>query len=187
LKIWHLTDVEFFDKVKNSESKEKKMKKQNKKHESGRSMIEMVGVLAVMGLITAAAFVLITSAMRSQKLSRADDDISALAAGVRLLYNNSPDFSNLTAAQSANTLKALGFDKVKPAYGSSDTYTVKVDSSDSSKFVISFDAGDASTCSALAARTWGNGGTAACSTGGNNATGATASTLEITFDDGKGE
>ena len=60
------------------------MKKQNKKHESGRSMIEMVGVLAVMGLITAAAFVLITSAMRSQKLSRADDDISALAAGVRL-------------------------------------------------------------------------------------------------------
>ena len=53
--------------------------------------------------------------------------------------------------------------------------------------MISFDAGDESTCSALAQRTWANGGTGTCTTGGNNATGAKASTLEITFDSGKGE
>ncbi len=163
----------------------KQVRKMTKKHESGRSMIEMVGVLAVMGLITAAAFVLITSAMRSQKLSRADDDISALAAGVRLLYNNTvsdgkTDFSGITTATSANTLKVLGFDSVKSPYGGA--YTVAVGSTNDT-FTISFDTGDANTCSALKERGWANGGTAACVAG--SGTGATNSVLQITFDDGK--
>ena len=59
------------------------MKKQNKKHESGRSMVEMVGVLAVMGLITAAAFVLIRSGMASQRRNRAIDDVSTIVAGMQ--------------------------------------------------------------------------------------------------------
>ena len=155
------------------------MKKQNKKHESGRSMIEMVGVLAVMGLITAAAFVLITSAMRSQKLSRADDDIAALGAGVRLLYNNSEDFSGLGTiggdnSKSDETLKALGFASVKPAYCSDKTYSVGV-ASDSKKFIIQFDTGDESLCAGLAQRTWANGGTGSCN----------KTVLSITFDSGK--
>lgn len=170
----------------------KQVRKVTKKHESGRSMIEMVGVLAVMGLITAAAFVLITSAMRSQKLSRADDDISALAAGVRLLYNNTisngkTDFSGIDTAGSENTLKVLGFDSVKSPYGGA--YTVAVDSGDSSKFTISFDTGDANTCAALKQRTWANGGTADCGTTttgtGTNAQTVPNGTLIITFDDGK--
>lgn len=168
------------------------MKKQmkNKKQESGRSMIEMVGVLAVMGLITAAAFVLITSAMRSQKLSRADDDIAALAAGVRLLYNNSDNFDGLTVEKaSANTLKALGFDKVKPAYGSDATYAIAGatsagaactaangnTASTCTNFTISFDTGDTALCGGLKERTWANGGTASCS----------GTTLKILFNDGK--
>jgi len=170
------------------------MKKQNKKHESGRSMIEMVGVLAVMGLITAAAFVLITSAMRSQKLSRADDDISALAAGVRLLYNNSADaggFKGIVTATSANTLKVLGFDKVKPAYGTDSTYEIAAvksvasgtnvptncqsTDSDCPYFSISFNADTATTCSGLAQREWANGGKSSCN----------GTKLTIVFGDGK--
>ena len=138
----------------------KQTRKVTKKHESGRSMIEMVGVLAVMGLITAAAFVLITSAMRSQKLSRADDDISALAAGIRLLYNNTDSFEGL---QSANVLKVLGFDTVKAPYGGGN-YTVAAakQTNDNDRFTISFDAGDATTCAGLEGRTWANGGKAKC-------------------------
>ncbi len=171
----------------------KQIKKQmkNKKQESGRSMIEMVGVLAVMGLITAAAFVLITSAMRSQKLSRADDDIAALAAGVRLLYNNSADaggFKGIVTATSANTLKVLGFDNVKPAYGTDDTYTISAakkngasytacasTDADCPYFQISFNTDTAATCSGLAQRTWANGGESACN----------GTKLTITFGDGK--
>jgi len=155
----------------------KQIKRTNKKHESGRSMIEMVGVLAVMGLITAGAFVLITSAMRSQKLSRADDDISALAAGVRLLYNNSAattGFAGVGSGTEADnaTLVALGFDNVKPAYGPGSKYIIKEEGCTAAsgntpkkceKFSISFDSGDADTCASLKARKWANGGTADCS------------------------
>ena len=171
------------------------MKKQNKKHESGRSMFEMVGVLAVMGLITAAAFVLITSAMRSQKLSRADDDIAALAAGVRLLYNNSADnggYKGITTATSAGTLKALGFENVKPAYGTDSNYTIApatktvsnnvvtwadcaTNATTCNGFSIKFNTDSENTCKGLAQRTWANGGKSEC----------TGAALKIYFDDGK--
>ena len=37
------------------------------RQESGRSMIEMVGVLAIMGMLTAGAFVLISLGINRQK------------------------------------------------------------------------------------------------------------------------
>ena len=46
-------------------------------------MVEMVGVLAIMGLVTAAAFILIQSGLGSQKMSRAADEIDILASNVR--------------------------------------------------------------------------------------------------------
>jgi len=91
----------------------KQVRKVNKKHESGRSMIEMVGVLAVMGLITAGAFVLISSAMSSQRISRVDDDVSALVQGVRLLYNSNNNFNGLND----DALKVLAFSDVKNPFG----------------------------------------------------------------------
>ncbi len=54
-----------------------------KMQESGRSMIEMVGVLAIAGLLTAGAFVLIQSGMSSQKRNRAVDEINTLAQNAR--------------------------------------------------------------------------------------------------------
>ena len=56
-----------------------------KKNESGRSLVEMVGVLALMGLITAAAFVVLQSGLGSQKRSRASDEIDIIASNVRAM------------------------------------------------------------------------------------------------------
>jgi len=61
--------------------------------ESGRSMVEMIGVLAVMGLITAAAFVFIQSNMASSKRSRASDEVGAIVTAVR--EQNSGEQKNL--------------------------------------------------------------------------------------------
>ena len=155
--------------------KQKKQAKQIKKVESGRSMIEMVGVLAVMGLITAAAFVLITSALKSQKLTRVDDDLSAISSGIRLLYANQYDFTNLT--DTAAALKLIGYDTVKSPYATN--YTLDT-TGDKSGFIVSFDTGDEAVCTALQQRTTGsNGATAGCVAGQN--TGGKATILQVTF------
>ena len=164
--------------------------KKTKKQESGRSMIEMVGVLAVMGLITAGAFVLISSAMRSQKISRADDDISAIAAGVRLLYNTSENFSGVAGSDSGvSTLKVLGYNNVTPPYGSGSyalteckpttnsdgvltSCTKNSTPANNTHFAITFPMGtDQGQCNTLAKRTWAGSGTGICVAGsGNNPT-----------------
>lgn len=137
-----------------------KQTKKTKKTESGRSMIEMVGVLAVMGLITAGAFVLITSAMSSQKISRVDDDVSAIVAGTRLLYNGQNDFKNLDSA----ALETMGFGSgVKNPWGG--TYgvvasTCKKSGTANECFTVTVGGIDSeSRCNALMQRTWAGGGT----------------------------
>ena len=72
--------------------------KKTKKRESGRSMIEIVGVLAITGLLTAGAFVLITSGMSTQKRRRATDEVNTLAQAVRTLTAESEKFGTLPAA-----------------------------------------------------------------------------------------
>lgn len=156
----------------------KVVKKQTKKHESGRSMIEMVGVLAVMGLITAGAFVLITSAMSSQRISRVDDDVSAIVQGVRLLYNPSDNFAGVggTDGKGADTLKVLGYKDTKNPYGGSyevnsadvavtyDTTTGAVTNSgtattsSAAKFSVTITGVGKSVCASLKARNWPGGG-----------------------------
>jgi len=163
----------------------KRTKKVAKKHESGRSMIEMVGVLAIMGLITAAAFVLITSALRSQRLVRIDDDVSAIAAGVRLLYANQPSFDGIaTAANATNAMTLIGYNSVKTPFNTSYTLLGCVPTISSGSvtacaantsnnnlnthFMISFNADSNATCQSLVKRLEGfNGGHAiACASNG---------------------
>lgn len=67
----------------------------NKKYESGRSMIEMVGVLAIMGLLTAAAFALIQSGIKSQKVSKISDEIDMLVSHARALTAEMGNFKSL--------------------------------------------------------------------------------------------
>ena len=131
------------------------MKKQTKKQQSGRSMIEMVGVLAIMGLITAAAFVLINSAMSSQRLSRVDDDVAGIVNGVRLLYNSQPDFNGI----SADTLVLLGFGTATKAYQNPYGGDYQLDSQINARtFTVTIKGLGAKTCSVLKSRTWTAGG-----------------------------
>ena len=83
-----------------------------KKSESGRSMIELIGVLALMGMITAAAFVLIKTGMTTQKRSMVNDDVSQIVTGVRTLY---ADYDTLPASFDGDrTLAALSIDVTGP-------------------------------------------------------------------------
>jgi len=120
-----------------------KKTQKTKKTESGRSMIEMVGVLAVMGLITATAFILISSAMNNQRMSRANDDVSAIVSGVRTMYATSPDFSNLDV----NALELLGYSDVKSPYGGK--YTLAKVTGFPDYISISFATSKASICTAV--------------------------------------
>ena len=136
-----------------------KQVRKTKKHESGRSMIEMVGVLAVMGLITAGAFVLITSALRSQRLSRADDDVSVLVSGTRMLYANTSTFPSV---KGQDVLEALGMSKAAAPYGG--TYALVITPA---LVCVNFTTDTSqATCNSLKSRPWGAGtpdaGTSSC-------------------------
>ena len=147
-----------------------KQTKKTKKTESGRSMIEMVGVLAVMGLITAGAFVLITSAMKSQKISRVDDDVSAIAAGVRLMYNSAENFTGITN----DVVGALGFSGNNP-YGGS--YYV---SGTGTTFYVYIGGLSSSDCKALTGRKFPGGGDTVTGGTGVQVSGAGVASLQGT-------
>ena len=89
------------------------------KNESGRSMIEIIGVMALMGLITAAAFILIKSTNASQKRTVVVDDVAKIVTGVRTLY---ADYDNLCTMTDSSVLAAMGVDSNGPYNGS--TYSV---------------------------------------------------------------
>ena len=64
--------------------------------ELGRSMIEIVGVLAIMTIMSAGAFVMIRSAMASQRRNTVIDDVSKIVTGVRTLFADQDDLSELS-------------------------------------------------------------------------------------------
>ncbi|MCQ2572055.1 MAG: type II secretion system GspH family protein [Alphaproteobacteria bacterium] len=134
----------------------------NKKQQSGRSMIEMVGVLAVMGLITAGAFVLISNASASQRRNRVIDDIMNIAAGVRSLYAEHDTFPTIA---SATVLSALSINSTSP-YNS--IYTVAKVSG--TTFSVSVPNPNANDCSALEIKNWKDAVSKTCDTTNNKFT-----------------
>ena len=144
------------------------MVKQNKKHESGRSMVEVVGVLAIMGLVTAAAFVLIDAGMKSQRMSRTADEIDTLAANVRTLSVDGKDFSNLPTCQGGydegNPLAAAILDSAIAPAAVGGNYSICYDANeDNVAFHIMIWNMSDEDCIAMAARTY-TGATAECET-----------------------
>lgn len=137
------------------------MKKQIKKQQSGRSMIEMVGVLAVMGLITAGAFVLISSANSSQKRNRAIDDFMEIAAGVRSLYAEHDTFPAATVMTNTTVMTALGKSTQGPYSGS----TYEVARASDTTFTVKLTGMPANDCSALAIKQWRDATSPTCNNG----------------------
>ena len=120
-----------------------------RQQESGRSMIEIIGVLAIMGLMTVAACVLIRNGMATQKRNAVIDDVSKIMTGVRTLY---ADYDDLSTLDGAGALAAMGVDENGP-YEDSE-YSVATDSSDNTRFIITISNLPARDCTVLAARKW---------------------------------
>ncbi|MCQ2572054.1 MAG: hypothetical protein MJ165_03620, partial [Alphaproteobacteria bacterium] len=123
--------------------------KNSRKHESGRSMIEMVGVLAVMGLITAGAFVLISNASASQRRNRVIDDVMNIATGVRSLYAEHETFPVEAKMVSATILSALSISPTSP-YNTTYTVTRAGDTT----FTVTVPDMNYNDCSALEIKNW---------------------------------
>ncbi len=118
------------------------------RQESGRSMIEMVGVLAIMGMLTAGAFVLISLGINRQKQARVMDDVVTIVSGVRGLLGDYDDFSNI---DNSTIFSAMSVSNKNP-YGG--TYELAVNPSNSRQFVVSINGLNKSDCEALVTKAW---------------------------------
>ena len=116
--------------------------------ESGRSMIEMIGVLAIMAIITAGAFALISMAFNTQKRSRVTDDVATIVSGVRDLLGEYDDFSGI---DNSTIFGAIGISNKNP-YGGK--YELAVNQSNPRQFVVSVTGLSKSECDGLITKAW---------------------------------
>ena len=118
------------------------------RQESGRSMIERVGVLAIMGMLTAAAFALISLGINRQKQARVTDDVVTMVSGVRSLLGDYDDFSNI---DNDTIFAAISVSNKNP-YGGD--YELSVDPSNSRQFVVRISGLAKADCEALLTKAW---------------------------------
>ena len=118
------------------------------KQESGRSMIEMVGVLAIMGMLTATAFALISLGINRQKQSRVTDDVVTIVSGVRSLLGEYDDFSNI---DNSTIFAAMSVSNKNP-YGG--TYELSVNPANTRQFIVKINGLSKSDCDALVTKAW---------------------------------
>ena len=140
--------------------------------ESGRSMIEMLGVLAIMGVITVGAIGMISTAMRTQKLTTVNDEVVQMVTMVRNIHGEYDDFSNMNTS---TIFGAIGMSNKNP-YGGN--YSLAVDVSNPRQFIVTIDGLGQTECEALLAKAWSdsvgyrtsggkNGGATGSCTGGS--------------------
>lgn len=118
------------------------------RQESGRSMIEMVGVLAIMGMLTATAFALISLGISRQKQSRVADDVVTIVSGVRTLLVDYDDFSNI---DNSTIFAAMSMSDKNP-YGG--TYELSVNPYNKRQFIVKINGLSKSDCEALVTKAW---------------------------------
>lgn len=118
------------------------------KQESGRSMIEMLGVLAIMGIITVSAVLLINRVMNLQKRGAVTEDVLQIVMGVRQLLGEYDDFSNIN---NDTIWGAIGMSS-RNTYGG--TYELSVDPSNSRQFIVSVNGLSQSDCKYFVTKAW---------------------------------
>ncbi len=116
--------------------------------EPGRSMIEMLGVLAIMGVITVGAIGMISTAMRTQKLTTVNDEVVQMVTMVRNLHGEYDDFSNMNGA---TIFGAIGMSNKNP-YGG--TYELMTDPANPRQFIVSINGLTQSDCESLSTKAW---------------------------------
>jgi len=118
------------------------------RQESGRSMIEMVGVLAIMGMLTATAFALISLGINRQKQARVTDDVVTIVSGVRSLLGDYDDFSNI---DNSTIFAAMSVSNKNP-YGGN--YELAVNSLNTRQFIVKINGLSKADCEALVTKAW---------------------------------
>ncbi len=118
------------------------------RQESGRSMIEMLGVLAIMGVITVGAIGMISTAMRTQKLTTVNDEVVQMVTMVRTIHGEYDDFS---AMNGSTIFGAIGMSDTNP-YGGK--YMLSVDPSNAHQFIVTIDGLAKNECEALLTKAW---------------------------------
>jgi hypothetical protein len=116
--------------------------------ESGRSMIEMLGVLAIMGVITVGAIGMISTAMRTQKLTMVNDQVVQMVTLVRNLHAEYDDFSSMNGA---TIFGAMSMSNKNP-YGGQ--YELSVDQSNPRQFIVKIGGLGQSECESLMTKAW---------------------------------
>lgn len=116
--------------------------------ESGRSMIEMLGVLLIMGIITVGAIGMISTAMRTQKLTTVNDQVVQMVTMVRTIHGEYDDFSSMNGT---TIFGAIGMSNQNP-YGG--TYELAVDPSNPRQFIVGINGLGKSECESLLAKAW---------------------------------
>lgn len=116
--------------------------------ESGRSMIEMMGVIAIMGAITVGAVAMISTAMRTQKLTTVNDQVVQMVTMVRSIHGEYDDFSNMNGT---TIFGAIGMDNKNP-YGG--VYELAVDPSNPRQFIVTIGGLGQKECQTLIAKAW---------------------------------
>lgn len=120
------------------------------RQESGRSMVEIIGVISIMALITAGAFVLIRNSMAAQRRSRIMDDVSKIVTGIRSLY---AEYDALESLDSDSALAAMSVDANGP---DGVTYSVSVDNHNNAydRFVVTVSGLSNKDCTVFKIQTW---------------------------------
>lgn len=117
--------------------------------ESGRSMVEIIGVIAIMALISAGAFILIRSGMASQRRSMIVDDVSKIVSGIRSLYS---DYDDLSTLDGDGAMAAMGVDTNGP---NGVTYSVAKVAGNVNLFKVTIGGGLLyQDCVVLGTKTW---------------------------------
>lgn len=115
--------------------------------ESGRSMIEMLGVLAIMGIITVGAISMISYAMRSQKRTAVNDEVTQIVMGVRQLLGEYDDFSSIN---NSTIFGAIGMSSKNP-YGGN---YILSPGSIPQQFYVTIDGLNKSDCEYFVTKAW---------------------------------
>ena len=137
--------------------------KYTKCDEAGRSMIEIIGVLAIMGLVTSGAMVLVRSGMASQKRSRTFDEVMAIVENMRGLYPDGFEEMPTDEAEGTKLIDGLYLNTETP-FGSGTSYSVTGHGS-RTEFEVRINGLDDDDCMVLATQSWPNSLYASCGDG----------------------
>lgn len=96
-----------------------------KHNEFGRSMIEIIGILALVGILSAAALFGYFKAMAKHKLNVASDQISAIVSNITNIFINEEDYSAISGAtREEGTSKAIALNVFPAGMVQEDGVTV---------------------------------------------------------------